>query len=114
MNLIETQKGIRFDFQDNKIFFLICGQHNKNLCAIEQVLNISIDSFGNQITINGKKENVEIAVELIRKLHDKIKNKENKLGEVQKSDIENIYLHWLNSWNIWYNYRNNLRTYNNN
>ena len=89
MNLIETQKGIKFDFQDNKIFFLICGQHNKNLCAIEQVLNISIDSFGNQITINGKKENVEIAVKLIRKLHDKIKNKENKLGEVQKSDIEN-------------------------
>lgn len=44
---------IRMDFEDNGILALVTGEHNQNLAEIESALNVTLDSFGNSITVSG-------------------------------------------------------------
>ena len=49
----EKTASIRLDFEDNSILALMSGEHNQNLARLEAALNVSLDSFGNSITISG-------------------------------------------------------------
>ena len=53
--LVTTVKPntIRMDFEDNGILALVTGEHNQNLAEIESALNVTLDSFGNSITVSG-------------------------------------------------------------
>ncbi len=88
MILLTPNKATKLEFQDNSIFLLICGQHNKNLSSIEKHLNVSIDSFGNQIKIKGIEEDVKITAKLIKKLYERLKNKKDNLNEINSSYID--------------------------
>ena len=41
------------EFEDNGTLALLTGEHNANLAQLEQALEVSLDSFGNSITITG-------------------------------------------------------------
>ena len=45
--------SIRMEFEDNGTLALLTGEHNANLAQLEQALDVSLDSFGNSITITG-------------------------------------------------------------
>ena len=45
--------SIRMEFEDNGRLALLTGEHNANLAQLEQALDVSLDSFGNSITITG-------------------------------------------------------------
>ena len=45
--------SIRMEFEDNGTLALLTGEHNANLAKLEQALDVSLDIFGNSITIIG-------------------------------------------------------------
>ena len=45
--------SIRMEFEDNGRLALLTGEHNQNLAQLEKALEVSLDSFGNSITISG-------------------------------------------------------------
>ena len=45
--------SIRMEFEDNGTLALLTGEHNANLAQLEQALDVSLDIFGNSITITG-------------------------------------------------------------
>jgi len=74
----EAQKTVRLEFEDNTLLTLICGQHNKHLARIEQALNVSMDSFGNQIKITGLSDKVELASKTFTSLYKQLSAQDNK------------------------------------
>ena len=65
MNSIQ-EKSYRLSFEDNEILYLLCGQHNVNLAKIEKSLNVSIDSFGNELRIRGASDQTRLAGEVVK------------------------------------------------
>ncbi len=61
------EKSLRLSFDDNDILLLVCGQHNVNLAKIEKTLNVSIDSFGNQLRIKGVSEQTKLAGDVVQR-----------------------------------------------
>lgn len=61
------EKSLRLSFDDNDILLLVCGQHNVNLAKIEKILNVSIDSFGNELRIKGVSEQTKLAGDVVRR-----------------------------------------------
>ncbi len=61
------EKSLRLSFDDNDIFLLVCGQHNVNLAKIEKTLNVSIDSFGNELRIKGVSEQTKLAGDVVQR-----------------------------------------------
>jgi phosphate starvation-inducible PhoH-like protein len=74
----EAQKTVRLEFEDNTLLTLICGQHNQHLARIEQALNVSMDSFGNQIKITGLSDTVELASKTFTSLYKQLSAQDNK------------------------------------
>ena len=74
----EAQKTVRLEFEDNALLTLICGQHNQHLARIEQALNVSMDSFGNQIKITGLSDKVELASKTFTSLYKQLSAQDNK------------------------------------
>ena len=66
--------SIKLEFQDNDLLPYLYGQHNSNLVAIEQALNVSLDSFGNIIQITGSKSDTTTAKTTIEALYKRIAN----------------------------------------
>ncbi len=62
------QKSVRLSFDDNEVLQLVCGQHNINLAKIEKTLDVSIDSFGNELRIKGVYEQTKLAGEVIQRV----------------------------------------------
>ena len=67
-----AQKTVRLEFQDNDILLTLCGQHNQHLSRIEEALEISIDSFGNQLKVSGSDENVARAGKIITGIYKQL------------------------------------------
>ena len=61
------EKGFRLTFDDNDLLLLLCGQYNVNLAKIEKTLNVSIDSFGNELRIKGFSEQTKLAGDVIQR-----------------------------------------------
>jgi len=64
----DDTKSVRLSFDDNDILLLLCGQHNVNLAKIEKTLDVSIDSFGNELRIKGDAEQTKTAGDVIQRL----------------------------------------------
>jgi len=64
---IRKEKAFRLTFDDNDLLSLLCGQYNVNLAKIEKTLNVSIDSFGNELRIKGFAEQTELAGDVIQR-----------------------------------------------
>ena len=64
----DDTKSVRLSFDDNDILLLLCGQHNVNLAKIEKTLDVSIDSFGNELRIKGDAEQTKTAADVIQRL----------------------------------------------
>lgn len=45
--------SIRMEFEDNGRLAVLTGGHNANLAQLESALDVTLDSFGNSITISG-------------------------------------------------------------
>ncbi|MEC8551567.1 MAG: hypothetical protein VXY93_13810, partial [Pseudomonadota bacterium] len=45
--------SIRMEFEDNDRLARLTGEHNQNLARLETALDVTLDSFGNSITISG-------------------------------------------------------------
>ncbi len=68
----EKIKSIRMDFEDNDILALLSGEHNHYLSHIEKSLDVSLDSFGNSITISGTAKSTKTAQRVFENLYNKI------------------------------------------
>ncbi len=68
---------VTLEFEDNNLLVLMCGQHNQHLARIEQVLDVSLDSFGNQLHISGVAENIERAAQAVQKLYHQLSQQED-------------------------------------
>ncbi|MEC8641809.1 MAG: PhoH family protein [Pseudomonadota bacterium] len=55
------QTSIRMEFEDNGTLARLTGQHNQNLARLEKALDVSLDSFGNSITVSGPASAVKTA-----------------------------------------------------
>ncbi len=58
---------------DNSTALLVYGDLNKNLAVIEEGTGVSIQVRGSQLTVNGPKHEVELAVSAINKLQELIR-----------------------------------------
>ncbi len=58
---------------DNNTALLVCGDLNKNLADIEEGAGVSIQARGSQLTVNGPKHEVELAVSSANKLQELIR-----------------------------------------
>ena len=65
-------KSLVLAFEDAALFTVICGQHNQTLAKLEQALDIKADSFGNEITLQGRKEAISHAAKAIQSLYKKL------------------------------------------
>lgn len=59
MTVKKDNCSVRMDFEDNGVLALLIGEHNQNLAHLEQRLDVSLNSFGNSITIKGKADAVK-------------------------------------------------------
>jgi phosphate starvation-inducible PhoH-like protein len=85
----EAQKTVRLEFEDNTLMTIICGQHNQHLARIEQALNVSMDSFGNQIKITGLSDTVELASKTFTSLYKQLSAQDNK-GALSATLVDDI------------------------
>ena len=72
------------------ILSLACGQHNENLARIEQALDVSLDSFGNQITITGPAEAMQQAGDVLKNLYKQLASGDGGEGTVSRQLIDDM------------------------
>ena len=63
---------LNFELFNNQLIQQLVGPQDSNLRLIEQMINVEIGSFGNQISINGDKEAIEQAKNAIELLYNKV------------------------------------------
>ena len=85
-----AQKTVRLEFQDNDILLTLCGQHNQHLSRIEEALEISIDSFGNQLKVSGSDENVSRASKIITGIYKQLSARSTSGEETNASLIDDL------------------------
>ncbi|MEM6603257.1 MAG: PhoH family protein [Pseudomonadota bacterium] len=65
----ENAAILRLEFEDNGHAFMVFGDLNRNLTAIEKKLSVRIDQNGNQVELSGAENAVEAAAELLNDLY---------------------------------------------
>ena len=63
---------LNFELFNNQLVQQLVGPQDTNLRLIEQMINVEIGSFGNQINISGDKEAIEQAKNAIELLYNKV------------------------------------------
>ena len=53
------EKLLTIEFEDNSLLPLLFGSHSVHLAQIEQELDVSLNSRGNQVDISGTRETTE-------------------------------------------------------
>ena len=61
--------SIQVEFEDNRLLPAVFGEHSRNLARIEQLLGVSLNNRGNQVTISGALEAVETARDALDRLY---------------------------------------------
>ena len=83
---------IRIDFEDNGILALVTGEHNQNLAQIETALDVTLDSFGNSITVSGAAAMTKKAQRALEDMYRRLSNEEDSAaGKALVSDV----LRWV-------------------
>ena len=84
--------SIRMDFEDNGILALVTGEHNQNLAQIEAALNVTLDSFGNSITVSGAAAMTKKAQRALEDMYRRLSSEEDSAaGKALVSDV----LRWV-------------------
>jgi phosphate starvation-inducible PhoH-like protein len=65
--------GIRMEFDDNSLLPMLFGEHDRHLARIEQLLDVSLASRGNKLSIEGEAEAVAAARSVLQSLYSRIK-----------------------------------------
>ena len=85
---------IRMDFEDNGILALVTGEHNQNLAQIEAALDVTLDSFGNSITVSGAAAMTKKAQRALEDMYRRLSSEEDRTaGKVLVSDV----LRWVDA-----------------
>jgi phosphate starvation-inducible PhoH-like protein len=95
-SFLKTAKtnSIRMEFEDNSTLALLTGEHNQNLAQIEAVLDVSLDSFGNSITVSGTAAMTKKAQRALEDLYRRIAADEGaSAGNALVDDV----LRWVES-----------------
>ena len=83
---------IRMDFEDNGILALVIGEHNQNLAQIEAALDVTLDSFGNSITVSGAAAMTKKAQRALEDMYWRLSSEEDSAaGKALVSDV----LRWV-------------------
>ena len=83
---------IRIDFEDNGILALVTGEHNQNLEQIETALDVTLDSFGNSITVSGAAAMTKKAQRALEDMYRRLSSEEDSAaGKALVSDV----LRWV-------------------
>ena len=61
LNSKQHTEEITIEFPNNSLIALIIGNHSANLSKLEKLIEVSINSFGNQFNITGKTEEIKLA-----------------------------------------------------
>ena len=85
--------SIKLEFQENEFLPFLYGHHNSNLSAIEQALDVSLDSFGNIIKISGSKDNASTAKMTIEALYKRIVNTSDSDRDISSTMVKDA-LRW--------------------
>jgi phosphate starvation-inducible PhoH-like protein len=85
--------SIKLEFQNNDLLPYLYGHHNSNLAAIEEALDVSLDSFGNIIKITGSKTNTSTAKSTIEALYKRIANDTGHQRDLTASMVKDA-LRW--------------------
>ena len=64
--------SIRMEFEDNGTLARLTGEHNHNLARLEKALDVSLDSFGNSITVSGPAPEVKTARRALEDIYRKL------------------------------------------
>ncbi len=69
MNVKKDTCSVRMDFEDNRVLALLIGEHNQNLAHLEQRLDVSLNSFGNSIKIDGKADAIKRTQSVLKNIY---------------------------------------------
>ena len=83
---------IRMDFEDNGILALVTGEHNQNLAQIEAALDVTLDSFGNSITVSGAAAMTKKAQRALEDMYRRLSSEEDSAAD--KALVSDV-LRWV-------------------
>lgn len=61
---------VELTFNSNNDLKILLGENSKNLDKLNEIMDVEISFFGNKLIILGKKQNIELAENLINKVYD--------------------------------------------
>ena len=61
--------SLRLEFDNNVMVALLSGEHNQHLAHIEKSLDVTVDSFGNCLTVSGSATATRSARQVIESLY---------------------------------------------
>jgi phosphate starvation-inducible PhoH-like protein len=73
-NTARDEENLLLAFDDNSLLPLLFGSHNSHLAQIEQRLDVSLNSRGNEVVISGAKEQAETAATVLTDLYQRLKD----------------------------------------
>ena len=88
MSVKKDTFSVRMDFEDNGVLALLIGEHNQNLAHLEQRLDVSLNSFGNSIKINGKADAVKRTQSVLENMYRTIN--ETGIEALEASLIDDV------------------------
>ncbi len=68
-----TAEPLKLQFEDNTLLPLLFGEHDSNLARLEELLDVQIASFGNELTLLGPPDRQEAARQAIDALHQRLR-----------------------------------------
>ncbi|MDA0763137.1 MAG: PhoH family protein [Proteobacteria bacterium] len=74
MNLKEHKEEITIDFPNNSLIALIIGTQSINLSKLEKLIEVRINSFGNQFNIFGNIEKIKLAKIILTNIYNDLSN----------------------------------------
>ena len=82
---------VELTFNSNKDLNRLLGENSKNVEKLNTILDVEIGFFGNKLLIVGKKQNVELAENLINKVYDILSFNKNNNQSIDFSIFETEY-----------------------
>ena len=73
-------------FEDNTLAIQLFGSHHLHLTIVEKELNITVQAVGNEITLIGECENINLAADAMTGLYDRLK----KGMHVDRHEVEAV------------------------
>lgn len=71
---VQDADSLLLEFDDNSLLPLLFGSHNAHLAQIEQRLDVSLNSRGNEVVISGAKEQTATAATVLNDLYQRLKD----------------------------------------